>query len=952
MKKTLSFLLLGLMFVAGAGASVSAFTDTTCTGWCGADVDQQEFMSTARYGDNIGNAGAWEIAIEDKNPDPVGQDDTENFYWTPNSWEDFKLAYNPLTGEVTFEVEGKIVDAQINDGSFFEYLSIVAKGNSNGNEVELRNLEFNGNSLDNSNVATSSDKRGVKITLEDDDQMSAWTLTGEVKLIWFSNPSDEYPGFHIFGMEALPIPECEIVVDSPVDGWYTSPIDVEWHYEGYCSVQNQEVWRDDNGNENMIEELSNNYQREYTWLESNPLFEEGMFKVCVYAHQSIEPGQVKSCSEEFGIDMTPPEVTINDVTTPNVGDCEDDEQGTSDSCYVTSNSEIKLSCHDQGDYKSGGDGKWYKYRIYNESTETWGAWTNEMSYPNGGFNLSEDSEHQVEYWCYDNVGLESEHKLKTFIVDSVAPEITKTVTGPQVGDCPPVEQGDECWIKANSTKIEVNAVDPQPHPVNDVSCEWRWKLDNGAWQGWYDYENGIVFGEDTEHTLEIKCSDALGNYVIDTEVFYVDGSAPTTSKDFSGPYFSNCTSEWIDGVTTVNLSAEDNPSSSVCAVQGVITFYRTEEVSDSYCLGQGDWEDTDLEDESWQTYTEPFTMEESCHVIEYYSVDELGNQEQINHHFVFVDKTAPETLKNVGNPNHDCNGIWESITGKCQEGWDWIITQDTSIEISCEDQEPHPSGADQLCYRIELDGDAVFENGGSGYACSGSQVTYMEEEWCCVDVDDGQTVDISFYEDSEHSLEFYCIDEVEKTSEIDSEMFKVQGTSYEIDLEEKWNLISIPFSLISNSIGEVFEQTGDSVEGVWSYENGEWKVYKPGITDEIETIEPGKGYWVKTNQETSLLVGGSLLSPAPGVPPSQNLEKGWNLIGHYGTEDKSAYCALYSLVDTTVPMPRWSSLYEYNTNSAQFVGLEYYDTMYPGQGYWLEIDVEESYSPATACLFD
>jgi len=43
-------------------------------------------------------------------------------------------------------------------------------------------------------------------------------------------------------------------------------------------------------------------------------------------------------------------------------------------------------------------------------------------------------------------------------------------------------------------------------------------------------------------------------------------------------------------------------------------------------------------------------MEESCHVIEYYGIDELGNEEEINRQCVFVDKTPPEITKEYEGP--------------------------------------------------------------------------------------------------------------------------------------------------------------------------------------------------------------------------------------------------------------------------------------------------------------
>ena len=230
--------------------------------------------------------------------------------------------------------------------------------------------------------------------------------------------------------------------------------------------------------------------------------------------------------------------------------------------------------------------------------------------------------------------------------------------------------------------------------------------------GTFTLDNGECFSytEDSFHTLECTATDALGNSVTNTWMDVVDAKAPITTLSYGGPQYTDGTSQWIDGVSTVVLTAEDQTPHPV---NGLTTYYRYRIVDDSNCANPGSvqWEPTSKQAEGWMEYETPFTMEESCHVIEYYSVDALENSEDVQHKFVFVDKTAPELFKEVGKPNHDCNGLWEDITGECQEGWDWIVTVETPIFLSCEDQLPHPSGVNELCYRIFWDGNLQVQNG-------------------------------------------------------------------------------------------------------------------------------------------------------------------------------------------------------------------------------------------------
>ena len=127
----------------------------------------------------------------------------------------------------------------------------------------------------------------------------------------------------------------------------------------------------------------------------------------------------------------------------------------------------------------------------------------------------------------------------------------------------------------------------------------------------------------------------------------------------------------------------------------------------------------------------------------------------------------------------------------------------------------------------------------------------------------------------------------------------------------------------------------------------------------------------------------------PIAPPSRTLQPGWNLIGYYGSswelydwgdfnfmcgdafnfQDRilygdKVYCALNSLIDTQEGYPKWSSLWSYincGDHYAAWVGLnacadgsiqQLLDRMYAGRGYWVEMDVEDLYVPATTCIWN
>ena len=81
--------------------------------------------------------------------------------------------------------------------------------------------------------------------------------------------------------------------------------------------------------------------------------------------------------------------------------------------------------------------------------------------------------------------------------------------------------------------------------------------------------------------------------------------------------------------------------------------------------------------------------------------------------------------------------------------------------------------------------------------------------------------------------------------------FSSPGTSPEksISLTSGWNLTGFNSST-SQSTADALSSIAGKYQSVWTYEEGAWKLYdpiSPGFSD-LYTLEPGKGYWIKTNE--------------------------------------------------------------------------------------------------------
>jgi len=586
------------------------------------------------------------------------------------------------------------------------------------------------------------------------------------------------------------------------------------------------------------------------------------------------------------------------------------------------------------------------------------------------FHFMEDSLHNLEFYCKDYLGNKGEVDIEYFKVDTTPPTVEKTVGKPNI----PCTEEENCdyWI-TQSTEISFTATDGgEICYVDGVKCYYRYKVDDGDWEDWTEYTGPFHFTEDSVHTLEYYCEDALGNKgQIQTEIDKVDNTPPTTKKTYGQPFFEDDKGEWISSATPITLTAEDG--GKICAVGEKETYYRVTQIEDYYCDKTLDSYCTKDGEGEWIKYTEPFTIDKtSCHVIEFKSIDKLGNEETFKKQCVYVDNEAPEVFKELGEPktiwypteedkiNYPESALCES------ELTCYKITMTTPITITCEDKGPHPVDKSTIYYRYYLDGKLRED-----YCEHGD---WDSEKKYCV-VKETNEITIYFPEETVHKLEYYCEDALGNGGgEIKWEIDKVEGSTFDIELCKKWNLISVPFVLLNSDPNEVFKGL-DVVKTVWAYDDGKWYLWQPEIGGTLDSIKPGWGYWVLTSDSATLTVGGSLLSSGPVGPPSRELSDGWNLIGYYGATsmyndywgsdwwyEQPVYCALNTLVDTQQGFPRWGSLFTYNCGDWEWLNAccesyDYYYTWCPnymeaGKGYWIEMDVEDEYAPATNCMWD
>ncbi|HEC76438.1 MAG TPA: PKD domain-containing protein, partial [Thermoplasmatales archaeon] len=315
--------------------------------------------------------------------------------------------------------------------------------------------------------------------------------------------------------------------------------------------------------------------------------------------------------------------------------------------WITSSTTITLTAEDYPECAVG-----VNHTYYRINGGTWIEYTEP-------FTIDEECTHTIEYYSIDYLGNEEVHHIITVNVDDSPPATTLTYGTPYYTD------GINEWI-TTSTPITLTAVDYPECAVGVMATYYR--INGGTW---IEYTEPFTIDEECTHTIEYYSIDYLGNeephHIVTVNV---DDSPPVTTIDFGTPYYYDG-NHWITSDTPITLTAVDEPE---CAVGVMATYYRI--ITDEYTT-------------IWHEYTEPFYMPEECeHTIEYYSIDWLGNVEEVNSIVVYVDNSAPEIAPAVGDPHVNAS-----------DGY--YITSDTPIDLGASDTGCNGGvGVDTIYYRI------------------------------------------------------------------------------------------------------------------------------------------------------------------------------------------------------------------------------------------------------------
>jgi len=204
-------------------------------------------------------------------------------------------------------------------------------------------------------------------------------------------------------------------------------------------------------------------------------------------------------------------------------------------------------------------------------------------------------------------------------------------------------------------------------------CSVSYRIDGGAWQQ-YTVRFWLA-GSDGIHTIEYYCVDMAGNLeTLGFSSLILDNSGPSTLLTCEAPFYVN----HVTSTTPLTLSASDT-GSGICAV-----FYQID--------GLG-----------YQAYSVPFSVVgvDGRHLVQFYSVDLLGNIEAPSEQLLILDNHGP---------------ISESGLEGTQGENGWFVS---AVVVSLESDDGAGAGVSTIYYVLDSDPMTIycgaFEVSGDGY---------------------------------------------------------------------------------------------------------------------------------------------------------------------------------------------------------------------------------------------
>ena len=339
---------------------------------------------------------------------------------------------------------------------------------------------------------------------------------------------------------------------------------------------------------------------------------------------------------------------------------------------------------------------------------------------------------------------------------------------------------------------------------------------------------------DADNIASVEAQYARTLPIYDSDIAHVmvtDGcedEPPETVKEYGCPFYTDGIDDWITTSTLISLTATDYPISDPSGVAN--TYYRI------FKWNGASW-DVEID---WTIYTYPFTIPTQCyHKIEFYSVDNCSNQEEIKNQTVYVDDMPP------------CS--WLKVT----DDPDRYVCQVSTVTIEAQDSGNCAVGSYTIfCY---VDGELYK-------TAHNKKISFQFNEY------------YGFREDGRYVLEYWAVDDLgneEVPHHVESFFLDTTppDTDYSFIGPNRW----IDYHWQIEPATKIVLNATDSGAGVdytlyrlgYSDEGGDWKTYTGPFIPDNENIFYASVDLVNNHEGLSHLyveIVESIVSNPPRVP--------------------------------------------------------------------------------------
>jgi sugar lactone lactonase YvrE len=281
-----------------------------------------------------------------------------------------------------------------------------------------------------------------------------------------------------------------------------------------------------------------------------------------------------------------------------------------DSVYINSNSIIELIANDPVSNEVSSGISEINYKI--NSSNWHKVHSNKVD-----FNINgNDGYYIINFNSIDNVENKENLKKDTLILDNTPPILQFIVGEPKYGY-------DTTYL-ISVTLITLNVNDGNGSGVK--SSDYRVDLDD-----WINFNSGFEFnlsnyGEGV-HLIKLKSIDNLNNIRIINHIFGVDDTPPISELRLDGINFNYGDSTIINSQTNIIITARDSISCGVASGAKDI----------EYRINYSNWVLTNQDSISFS-----INGIDSLYKIDYYSIDNVLNTENIKSKYLILDNTSPE----------------------------------------------------------------------------------------------------------------------------------------------------------------------------------------------------------------------------------------------------------------------------------------------------------------------